>query len=155
MPLPACPITSHAAHLAEQIAQLVGGRQLLVVRPAPRADPWTLGGYLLGQRQLGESPRSRTCPRPGTLVSFQLIVRAVDRAQALVDVAQADAVAQRVARAAPRSSRARSSWTSMIVWAVADRRLLIVIPARRRPCGPGPVLDRVLDQRLEDHARPR
>ena len=102
-----------AADLAEQVAELVA-RQLLVV-DEDRAQIHRHAVTRSGTVSSGISTLAHV-PRPGSLVSFSWQLGAVNRAQPLVDVAQADAVAEAHAPAAPRSSRARRPATSMIAW---------------------------------------
>ena len=78
----------------------------------------------LGTTSSGISMRAHV-PSPGALSSLQLVVRAVDHAQPLVHVAQADAAAQSASRSRSLGHpERRRRATSMIAW-----------PSRRGRCG--------------------
>ena len=92
MPLPACADDLDAADLPEQEAQLVA-RQLLVVHddgPEWFGHPCRLRGDLRRHDEL-RNHDARARALAGHAVELQLVVGAVDHAQPLVDVAQADA----------------------------------------------------------------
>src|SRR5687767_13872290 len=124
--------------------------------PAARRPPQSPAGRVSsscgdprGNAELGDDdPRAGALPR--NAVELQLIVGAVNNAQALVDVAQSDARAFH----APGLGRCDPD---AVVDHVDDRMVPFAQAANRHP----PlaeflreaVLDRVLDQRLQHHAR--
>ena len=87
----------------------------------------------------------------GHAVELQLVVGAVDDAQPLVDVAQADAAGLHAARRCVGLMPTPLSMTSMIAWPFS--RTLRMRDAPFADLRRQAVLDRVLDQRLQQHAR--
>ena len=82
-----------AADLSEQVAELVAGQLFVVDEHGAQVHGHAVTRS--GSARSGISMLAQV-PSPGTLAQLQVVVRAVDRAEPFVDVAQADAVAQRV-----------------------------------------------------------
>ena len=104
-PLPACADHLHAADLVEQVAQLFP-RQLLVVDHDGAQQVASGTGPLLAAPIIGISSVTEV-PLPERARQPQLTLRAVDHAQPLVDVAEADAARERRRPAARPTCRAR------------------------------------------------
>src|SRR6185295_11660671 len=117
-------------------------------RRAGRAGPWSRGDAL-GQRQIGNLDAGAGA-LAGDAPQLELVVGAVDGAEPFVDVAQADPVAERVAELILGHAQP-------VVEDLDERAAVADERADGDPSAADlarqAVLDRVLDERLQQHAR--
>src|SRR5438105_9437368 len=150
MPFPAWPITSTPPTCPSKYPSSSLASCSSSTRTARRS---MLRGYPFRNRQQRYLDAGG-CPLPGLARELDLAVRAVDGPQALVDVAQADAAA--VGALEPVFDHVGAHAQPIVV----DLDNRVAVPGGRADRDPSaadfsrePVFDRVLHERLQEHAR--
>src|SRR5476649_670739 len=144
-PLPACPTTSTPPIWPSRYPS---SSRASCSSSTTTAFKSILRCHALGNRELGNFNGSRRA-LPGHAPQLQLVVLAVNRAEPLVDVAEPDAAVERMLEPVLAHPEAVVVHLDDGVAVLEDRRdgdaPLADLPRQ-------PVLDRVLDERLQDHA---